>query len=207
VPRQVPQLSGRLRQKVDYAIGLARAGEIIRTAAGAGSPAWKQFHIARFELLYELALMRIFIEWELFLEGTFFRYLCGYSSAFGVATLVSGTYFSSLADAEAAVLGSRRSYVLWHNPTVVVSRSRQFFNASRHEVVVASSTARLENIAAVRHRIVHGQKDARLNFDTATMQLCGKRYRGARPGKFLRDWTHRRQGNVGFKVSVMNSAD
>jgi hypothetical protein len=132
--------------------------------------------------------MRIFIEWELFLEGTFFRYLCGYSSAFGAATLVSGTYFASLADAEAAVLGSRSSYVLWHNPVAVVSRSQQFFPASRHEVVVASSTARLENIAAVRHRIVHGQKDARLKFDTATMHLCGRRYRGARPGKFLRDW-------------------
>ena len=77
---------------------------------------------------------------------------------------------------------------MWHNPTAVILRSQQFFPASRHEVVVASSTARLENIAAVRHRIVHGQKDARLNFDNATMRLSGKRYRGARPGRFLRDW-------------------
>lgn len=185
----MPQLSGRLRQKIDDAIALARAGEMIRTAAGAGSPAWKQFHIARLELLYELALMRIFIEWELFLEETFFRYLCGYSSTFGVASPVSGTYYASLAAAEAAVLGSRH-FVLWANPIAIVSRSRQFFPPSgcRHEIVVASNTARLQDIAAVRHRIVHGQKDARLNFDTATMQLCGKRYQGARPGKFLRDW-------------------
>jgi hypothetical protein len=189
----MPQLSGQLRQKVDDAIDLARAGEMIRTAAGAGTAAWKQFHIARLELLYELALMRIFIEWEVFLEETFFRYLCGYSSAFGVATIASGTFFSRLADAEAAVLGSR-PYVLWYNPAAVISRSQQFFPGSpgspgsRHEIVVASSTARLQSIAAVRHRIVHGQKDARLKFDTATMLLCGKRYRGARPGRFLRDW-------------------
>jgi hypothetical protein len=66
VTRQMPQLSGRLRHKIDDAIALARAWEMIRTAAGAGTPAWKQFHIARLELLYELALMRIFIEWEVF---------------------------------------------------------------------------------------------------------------------------------------------
>lgn len=189
----MPQLSVRLRQKVDDAIGLARAGEIIRTEAGPGSLAWKQFHIARLELLYELALMRIFIEWETFLEETFFRYLCGYSSAFGRATIASGIYFASLAAAEAAVLGGQ-PYAFWYNPTKVISRSRRFFPSSsgipssRHEIVVASSTARLECIAAVRHRIVHGQRDARLKFDTATMHLCGKRYRGARPGKFLRDW-------------------
>jgi hypothetical protein len=53
---------------------------------------------------------------------------------------------------------------------------------------VLSARSSLEVFAAVRHRIAHGQEDARRKFDLATMNLCGKRYRGSRAGKFLRDW-------------------
>src|SRR5712672_2619521 len=35
----------------------------------------------KLELLYELAYLRFFIQWEVFLEQSFLRYLCGYSSS------------------------------------------------------------------------------------------------------------------------------
>jgi hypothetical protein len=78
--------------------------------------------------------------------------------------------------------------VLWHNPRTVIARARQWLSVCPHEVVIASHQAALENYAAVRHRIVHGQDDAKVKFDSATMALVGRRYRGARPGRFLRDW-------------------
>jgi hypothetical protein len=45
----------------------------------------------------------------------------------------------------------------------------------------------LEAFAAVRHRIVHEQQDAKAKFDSATLLFAGKTYPASRPGKFLRD--------------------
>jgi hypothetical protein len=58
-----------------------------------------------------------------------------------------------------------------------------------------SSAARLAMFAAIRHRVAHGQDDAKQKFNQATMFLCGRRYRGARPGSFLRDWDTSSQPN------------
>jgi hypothetical protein len=54
--------------------------------------------------------------------------------------------------------------------------------------VCQSNLARLEAFAAIRHRIAHGQDDAKTKFDAATMLLAGKRYYGSRPGSFLREF-------------------
>lgn len=45
---------------------------------------------------------------------------------------------------------------------------------------------RIETYASIRHRIAHAHGGT--EFDLATMSLAGKRYRGSRPGRFLRDW-------------------
>ena len=132
---------------------------------------------------------RVFVEWELFLEETFVRYLCGYQSNHGPCQLLGGQAFRNLGLAEAAMLHGR-PFALWHDPSKVIARSQQFFNNGFHETVIASNSARLEHFSAVRHRIVHGQLDARQKFDIATMNLVGRRYLAARPGRFLRDWDH-----------------
>jgi hypothetical protein len=135
-----------------------------------------------------MAYLRVFVGWEAFVEQAFLRYLCGYTSSSGTAALVpGGTFERTIASAEAALL-TGRPYVLWHNPTVVISHCRRFFTSSAIDIVVTSHTSRLESLAAIRHRITHAQSDARFKFDSASMALSGKRYRGARPGTFLRDW-------------------
>jgi hypothetical protein len=176
----MPPLATELRREVVNSLDLATAAETIR-----GEPDWG---LARIELLYEFAFLRVFLGWEQYLEKTFLRYLCGYQSTLGVCTPVPGTVpFPTLATDEAALLGARQ-YVLWHKPSTVITRARQFWSASFHELVVQSNQPRLEYMASVRHRIVHAQDDAIRNFDQATMALAGRRYRGARPGRFLRDW-------------------
>jgi hypothetical protein len=55
------------------------------------------------------------------------------------------------------------------------------------ETIISSNQARLDALAAVRHRIVHDQKDAKMKFDQATLLLVGRTYPASRPGKFLRD--------------------
>ncbi len=187
MPRRMPGLQAEFHRQVAEAMNLAEIGEIARAEASAGSQTRSRLHHSRIELLYELAFLRMFLAWEAFLEQTFLRYLCGYSSRHGRAVpLATASWSPTLAHAEAAVLGGR-DYALWHNPTQVADRCQRMFGSCPIEGVVRSSMSRLEALAAVRHRIVHAQADARRKFDNATMTIAGRRYRGARPGAFLRD--------------------
>lgn len=189
MPRKMPPLAAQFRQSVSEALALARAGDLA-AAAPVGGSLRGEWHVARVELLYELAYLRIFVEWELFLEQTFLRYLCGYVSVGGhIYPPAVGSFYATLQAAETAILAGR-PFALWHDPIRVIGRARQLLTRCPHESVIASHTARLVDLAAVRHRIVHGQKDAKQKFDTATINLAGRRYRGARPGRFLRDWDH-----------------
>jgi hypothetical protein len=183
----MPDLAAELGERFDEALKLAEIGEDARLEATRGSRTRVNLHPSRLEALYELAYLRVFVGWEAFLEQAFLRYLCGYLSTRGAATLIAGaTYAPTLASAEKALLGGNR-YALWHNPAGVVKRCQKFFSASPIEAVVNSNLARLTDFAAVRHRITHAHGDTRKNFDVATMNFAGGRYRGGRPGAFLRD--------------------
>jgi hypothetical protein len=101
---------------------------------------------------------------------------------------VTGTkYFLTLAAAEREIDGTR-GFALWHNPNAIVQRSKKYWTSSFVETVVASSQSRLESLAAIRHRIAHSQADAANKFNAAAMAINGQRYRGARPGRLLRDF-------------------
>jgi hypothetical protein len=183
----MPALQAELHREVAEAIRLAEIAEIARSEAARGSQTRRNLHPSRIELIYELAYLRTFLAWEVFLEQAFLRYLCGYSSSQGVAVPQAGVAFSAtLAHAELTVLAGR-PYRLWHNPTEVADRSSRLLASCPIETVLRSSIARLDAFAAIRHRIAHAQADARRKFDAATMAIAGRRYKGARPGAFLRD--------------------
>jgi hypothetical protein len=181
----MPPFDVRLSDATTVASDIVTAGEV---ALASRIPEWT---VKRLEFLYELAYLRTFAAWESFLEAIFYRSLCGYASrAGGQETLVAGTYHRTVSDAERAVLGPRRQYVLWHNPADVAARCRHFIQHGRpgiQESVIASNITRLQHLAAIRHRVVHDQANARLNFDQATLALAGRTYPASRPGKFLRD--------------------
>ena len=177
----MPAYAGDFRQQVTNALTLAEAGE--KAAISSAKAEWRK---ARVEYLYELAFLRTFIEWEIFLEQTFLRYLCGFQSVHGRYVPTSGRYCKSLSQAQSLIFG-RRHFALWHDPTTIANRARQHLARCPHELVIQSHAPRLEHFAAVRHRIAHGQDDAKQKFNTATMMICGRRYPGSRPGRFLRD--------------------
>jgi len=182
MPRPMPPYTAAFQRGVTYALGLARAGE-----AAAHSSARSEWQTTRVEYLYELSFLRIFVEWEIFLEQTFLRYLCGYQSTHGTFAPTAGRHCVSLAHAERLIF-RQRGFALWHDPAAVVNRSLQHLISCPHEVIVQSNSARLLHFAAIRHRVVHGQVDAKLKFDNATMTISGRRYHASRPGRFLRDW-------------------
>jgi hypothetical protein len=179
-------LAAVLDRRMADALDLVRAGEKARMhAPDSGSSG---FRISRLEFLYELAYLRMFVAWENYLEQTLYRYMCGCASPrFGQQTLTIGKYFGSLKDAETAVLAGR-TYRLWHNPTEVGRIANIHVVTGRHAQIMTSAATPIQHMAALRHRIAHDQKDGALKCDTATMFFVGRRYPGARPGRFLRDW-------------------
>jgi hypothetical protein len=183
MPRFMPPYALCLQERATSALALAQAGEI-----AAQSSAREHWHVGRIEYLYEISFLRVFVEWEVFLEQTFLRYLCGYRSRHGAfAPSTGGQHCASLAQAEALIFGAR-GFALWHDANRVINRSRTHLRGGPHETIIQTNAPRLQSFSAIRHRIAHGQDDAKSKFDGATMLLSGRRYRGARPGRFLRDW-------------------
>jgi hypothetical protein len=186
MPRRMPPMAFQFGREVSRALAIAQAGEIIRSTAQRASVARRQLHQGRLEALYEMAYLRVFITWELFLDESFLRYLCGYMTSTGAPALLQSA-FRTIVDARNAVLGAQK-YVSWSDPNKVEHRLRTYIQNGSHELVIRSNRARLGAFAAVRHRIAHGSAHAHQQFDLATMMLAGRRYRGASPGRFLRDW-------------------
>jgi hypothetical protein len=186
MPRNLPRYDQEFARSMSLAMSLTERIEQMRVGAASGSGA--VVRMSDVEFSYELAFLRIFLAWEVLLENVLVRLMCGYRHSGGQEALTSGgRYYKSITDAETAVLGGRL-YKLWHNPRHVIERAEAFLNRSRFEVVLKSAESSLTHYASVRHRIAHSQKHAQREFDRATMSLAGKRYRGSRPGRFLRDW-------------------
>jgi hypothetical protein len=185
MPRRMPPYTAAFQRQLDSLLKLAEAGEL-----AAQSSVRSDWYATRVESLYELAFLRIFIEWELLLEQSFLRYLCGYVSSHGTFSATAGAHCRSLAVAEGLIFGPN-GFATWHNPARVVSRAHGYLILCPHETVIQASRTRVEQFSWVRHRIAHGQGDAKRKFDQATMALTGRRYPGARPGRFLRDWDRR----------------
>lgn len=186
--RRMPAFHNALAAASQEALGIVAAGELSRTSHP------KEWHVRRLEALYELAFLRIFGAWEMYLEAVFLRSLCGYESSAGQETL-QGTlsHFPNLLAAEAAMLGGQQ-FKLWHNPGIVVKRCQGFIKSNApgcpalQETTISSNLTYLGNLAAIRHRIAHTQNDAKTNFDNACTAIAARTYRGARPGRLLRDW-------------------
>ena len=139
--------------------------------------------------VYEAAYLLTFSSWENMLEQGFFRFLCGYSNAAGVPTkTVTWTRPKTVAAANTLLLG-HRSYLMWHNPTDVINRSRRYFTGGPHETVLNSALADISDFAAIRHFVAHRNEDTGIKFQAAATRLSGAPVPGGRAGRLLRSQT------------------
>lgn len=196
----MPRFDLHFAAQAQIASEIVIAGEqssVTQSPRVTGSEKWTS---KRLEFLYEFAYLRVFASWEAALESIFYRSLCGYASRSGQEKVVCGRYYASLAQAQAAVLAAEtrgkvpKTFILWHNSSRIIARCKTHISSgpphsfpALQETAMASNLARLDALAAVRHRIVHDQEDARKKFDNATRLFVGKTYPASRPGKFLRD--------------------
>ncbi len=184
----MPPLARAFGRGVGDALGIARAGELARDQAPPGSLARAELRPSRLEALYEMAYLRTFVAWEVFLEDSFLRMMCGFESARWIPVRPVGVQRSRTLRQAQVGLYAGRGFILWHNPNTVIQRAQQWFDNGPHETVIGSQLANLEWMAAVRHRVAHGSEDVRNQFDIASMQFAGRRYPASSAGRFLRDW-------------------
>lgn len=183
----MPPLGSQFATAVDKAVGIARAGEVAWSQSAPGSLTRKELRSPRLGFLYEMSYLRIFVSWEIFLEQTFLRMMCGRSSPVWTPSLVQNSPFSRIEAAREALYGGRE-YLLWHNPRTVMARCEKWFQNGVHSQIIVSNEARLEWYGSIRHRIAHGGEQVKREMDAASIGLAGKRYPGASAGRFLRDW-------------------
>ncbi len=202
MPRQMPRFDRHLQRQSQLASEIVKAGERARIGwicsthpSTATDQEWESgktlWTVQKIESLYELAYLRVFSLWESTLESIFYRTLCGYNLSYGKETLVCGQYFRTLAQAEAAVLGTHQ-FTLWHSQWRNIQRCQQFIRSNpgdpaKMETVLSSRRTLLDWMSAIRHRIAHDQQnDAHHKFESATRGLVGMTYHT--PGRFLREW-------------------
>lgn len=193
MPRIIPSLSTNFDQEISRAEALVLRLENAHLALENSRKPERIGHPA-LEMSYELAYLRIFIAWEVFLEQVFYRLWCGHAPRGQPPErcLAGMSYCRTIAIAESTLLGGR-SYALWHNPSHIVIRANRFFQPGNFALVIQSNQSKLDEYAAARHRVAHGQGHARQRFDLATMNMASRRYSGGRPGRFLRD---QQRGNI-----------
>lgn len=168
--------------------------ERLRVHPQAGAHNRTDLTVHRVCLVYELAYLRAFNQWESFLEETLLRYLCGYSLA-GVVSRPLLVHSATLTAARTLLYGNFQ-YLLWHNPTTAAQRAQNHLHMSNYENVLTVSAQIVSDYADIRHRVAHDQTDAKQKFDVITMNLVGRRFPGSRPGLFLRTKTYFNHQNM-----------
>lgn len=186
--RDLRPLVRALEAQIDEAAKLVHAAETIRNAVPVASRARRGFSFRQIEAMYELAYLRIFAAWEVFLEESFLRLMCGFVGGGHIHPTIAPAP-KTIQHARIALLGGRR-FKPWHDPMVVVNRTQAFFSPVPgvdvpHDSVVSSALVLLKDYSDVRHHIAHLTDDTCTKYHAATMRLCGARF-GRRAGRFLR---------------------
>ena len=183
--RAMPRLGTHFTAGVARSLNLAAAGETARSDSPPTSAAYRALSPTRLEALYEMAYLRVFIEWETFLEETLWRVMCGYQLP--IPQNLTRPPFPTLAAAEAEILAGQ-PYVSWWAPRKVATRAGRYVHLGVHEAVLLSNAVRLEWFGSIRHRVAHGTDQSLVNFRSATLGLAGYRVINGSAGAFLRSW-------------------
>lgn len=182
----MPALASAFTVSASRSSSVIAALESLRSISAVGSPARRTLTPERLEVAYEAAFLRVFTQWEVFLEECTIRYMCGYSHVAYTPTYpASGGKKRTLTEARADLLNNR-PFALWHDTQRNADRVAKWLTNSPVEQVMRTSSAVLDPMSAVRHRIAHASDDAKQKFDAAALALAGQRFGGGSVGRFLR---------------------
>ncbi len=131
-----------------------------------------------------MALLKLTLAWESFVEDTFLRYLCGSKSAAGVApTLLLSKEPTLNAAFKTLTKGNR--YLAWHADTTI-NRANKWFDAGAPYLnAVSGVKSDLDDMADIRNRIAHRSAYSVTAFQDVVRARLGYVPTGMTPGRFL----------------------
>lgn len=128
--------------------------------------------------------LRIFADWENFLESVCILALAGRSPASVANKYVPVTVAADMTSARQIVFGNQ-DYLLWHNVDNVIRRAGRCFSTSPLSEVLVSGRDDLEWFAAIRHSIAHNSVDAISKFERLARNRSARGFNKG-PGRLLR---------------------
>jgi len=162
-----------------------RTASFLTSAQTFQLPGGRSVHVRDVEEIAGLALLKMTLAWESFVEETFLRYLCGARSAAGVApTLLAPKYLNLQAAFKSLVGGAQ--YLGWH-PDTTVKRAAKYFDPAGDPFLapVGGAKSDLIEMADVRNRIAHRSDHSVQAFQDVVRSHFGFVPRGMTPGRFL----------------------
>lgn len=162
--------------------------------------------VRRVEELTALALLKVHLSWEAFLEDSFLGYLCGgYSSSSYRPALLTPTA-RTLSDAYATVRG-RANYLSWATKDALPRANAYFAMGEPYQTSLTSISTLLTEISTIRNRFAHRSNFAAINFRALLIKNIGHAPRGMTPGRFLlRNSTIRKLTNFEHYVNSLAGA-
>ena len=156
-------------------------------------------HPFQIDRVAEVCALRVFIAWEVFLEGTFLRYMCGAGSMSGVKPACCASP-RDLGHAWNLVCGqSGREFIDWASPTKVIGRSELYFvNGEPYKSAISPAIVQLTDFRVVRNRIAHDSEPARKDFAKMVRGHFGHAFPGMAPGKLLMTVNRSRTGSLTY---------
>lgn len=137
------------------------------------------------EIIAELAFLKVFTEWEFFLEESFIRYLVGGLTPSGYCPK---RYVNppNMEIAKKILNGDNKAYINWNSAASVVNRAKIFFDDGEpYRSAIQTAMVNLDEMNVIRNRIAHKSKHSKDKFSEFTRRKFGYGVRGMTPGKFL----------------------
>jgi len=132
----------------------------------------------------ELSFLKLFISWEVFLEQTFVRFMCGARNSNG---LPLQTFVNPISIEHAhRMIRNRQRYVDWTVGNVVIERAKLFFqDGDPFYTAIGSSLSDLSEMKTIRNSIAHNSRETERAFRNLVRQKIGSNPKGMVVGRML----------------------
>jgi hypothetical protein len=122
-----------------------------------------QITTQRRDLLIEIAFLRAFTGWEIFLEETFLLYLLGHHPPKGLPPRRYG--FPQDKNAASEWCSDGKEYAKWNSADVRRRANRWFKDGKPFTPALQSQQSRLDQLVTIRNAIAHESSAARTKFE------------------------------------------
>lgn len=141
-------------------------------------------HVRDTEEITGLALLKLTLAWESFVEDSFLRYLCGAKSAANKAPLLLVAKEPTLNAAFKTLSGGNR-YLAWQADTTIKRANKYFDAGGPYATAVNGAKSDLDDMTEVRNRIAHRSEHSVKSFQDVVRAHLGYVPAGMTPGRFL----------------------